>query len=116
MPETPATFSRIPELEDRVEALLGFKSWVHAYLDAHSVPHHPPGTHGAEGCRIGDRMDWLMNRLRNAESEVASLRRLLEVQDRLIATLQENRAMRNSLIADVAADLKEMAEILTGGK
>lgn len=40
-----------------------FKDWVHKYLDDHGVPHHPPGTHGAEGCRIGDRMDWLMERV-----------------------------------------------------
>jgi hypothetical protein len=43
------------------DKLQAFKDWVHAYLDQHGVPHHPPGTHGAEGCRIGDRMDWLMN-------------------------------------------------------
>jgi hypothetical protein len=50
-------------LADRLDKLQRFKDWVHAYLDAHGVPHHPPGTHGAEGCRIGDRMDWLMKRL-----------------------------------------------------
>ncbi len=44
-------------------ALQAFKDWVHGYLDRHGVPHHPPGTHGAEGCRIGDRMDWLMSRV-----------------------------------------------------
>lgn len=44
----------------RLAKLHAFKDWVHAYLDRHGVPHHPPGPHGAEGCRIGDRMDWLM--------------------------------------------------------
>lgn len=29
-------------------------------LDSHGVPDHPPGTHGEHGCRIGDRMDWLI--------------------------------------------------------
>ncbi len=45
------------------EKLQAFKDWVHGYLDTHGVPHHPPGPHGAEGCRIGDRMDWLMQYL-----------------------------------------------------
>lgn len=52
-----------------VDRLQAFKTWVHAYLDSQGVPHHPPGTHGAAGCRIGDRMDWLMERLRGAEAE-----------------------------------------------
>lgn len=46
------------------DKLQAFKNWTHQFLDAHGVPHHPPGTHGAEGCRIGDRMDWLMEQLR----------------------------------------------------
>ncbi len=45
------------------DKLQAFKDWVHTYLDQHGVPHHPPGTHGAAGCRIGDRMDWLIKRL-----------------------------------------------------
>ena len=44
----------------RLAKLQAFKDWAHAYLDRHGVPHHPAGPHGAEGCRIGDRMDWLM--------------------------------------------------------
>lgn len=53
---------RAAELErDKLHA---FKAWVHEYLDGQGVPHHPPGTHGAEGCRVGDRMDWLMERQR----------------------------------------------------
>ncbi len=53
----------------RAERAEAFKVWVHTYLDQHDVPHHPPGTHGAEGCRIGDRLDWLFAQLtRRAES------------------------------------------------
>lgn len=52
--------ARIAELERERDKLQAFKTWTHDYLDRHGVPHHPPGTHGAEGCRIGDRMDWLM--------------------------------------------------------
>lgn len=47
-------------LVQQVKKLQAFKDWVHKYLDERGVPHHPPGPHGAEGCRIGDRMDWLM--------------------------------------------------------
>lgn len=43
--------------------LQAFKDWVHAYLDSKGVPEAPPGTHGAEGCRIGDRMDWVFAKL-----------------------------------------------------
>lgn len=54
-----------------------FKDWVHAYLDAHGVPHHPPGVHGAEGCRIGDRMDWLMAKVAGLEAENARMKQLI---------------------------------------
>lgn len=54
------------EWEDEKAALLAerdhlakFKAYVHKRLDDADVPHHPPGPHGAEGCRIGDRLDWV---------------------------------------------------------
>lgn len=52
---------------ERADKLQAFKDWTHGFLDAHGVPHHPPGTHGAAGCRIGDRMDWLMERHRQLQ-------------------------------------------------
>lgn len=60
-----AVISLLDVLADRER----FKAWVHDYLDTHAVPHHPPGTHGASGCRIGDRMDWLMGQLAEAKAE-----------------------------------------------
>lgn len=51
-----ADLARVTAERDKLQA---FKDWVHAYLDGKGVPFHPPGTHGAEGCRIGDRMDWV---------------------------------------------------------
>ncbi len=45
------------------DKLAAFKAWVHNYLDAKGIPHHPPGTHGKEGCRIGDRMDYVFVRV-----------------------------------------------------
>lgn len=61
------------------DKLQAFKDWVHNYLDAHGVPHHPPGPHGAEGCRIGDRMDWLMGQLAAARAENERLKMALSV-------------------------------------
>lgn len=59
------------------DKLQAFKDWTHRYLDSHGVPHHPPGTHGAEGCRIGDRMDWLMAKLETAERRIALLEKAI---------------------------------------
>ena len=62
------TAQRDAALAER-DQLAAFKAWVHAYLDAKGVPHSPPGVHGACGCRIGDRMDWVWaerDRLRDA--------------------------------------------------
>lgn len=61
-----AALARADAAEKERDKLQRFKDWVHNYLDTHGVPHHPPGTHGAEGCRIGDRMDWLMAELDHA--------------------------------------------------
>jgi hypothetical protein len=55
------------KLRQERDKALAFKTWTHSYCDAHGVPHSPPGTHGAAGCRIGDRLDWLMERLRRVE-------------------------------------------------
>lgn len=67
------------------DKLQAFKDWTHAYLDAQGVPHHPPGSHGAEGCRIGDRMDWFVAALAQARQRVdeleAEVKRLREKFD-----------------------------------
>ena len=67
--ERDDTLSDLAAAQAEVARLQAFKSWVHAYLDSHGVPHHPPGTHGAEGCRIGDRLDWLLRRAAEAGEE-----------------------------------------------
>lgn len=64
---------------DKCDALQKFKDWVHAYLDAHGVPHHPPGVHGAEGCRIGDRMDYVFAKLAPFPAEIVeAAKRILD--------------------------------------
>lgn len=63
-----------------------FKKWTHDYLDAKGIPHHPPGTHGAAGCRIGDRMDYVfaeLDRLREplTEETLAAVERLTRIRN-----------------------------------
>jgi hypothetical protein len=60
------------------DKLQAFKDYVHKRLDDQDVPHHPPGPHGAEGCRIGDRLDWLISRLDAEELAQEGLRTALE--------------------------------------
>lgn len=59
--------ARIEKLRTEVKRLQAFKDWVHKYLDDHGVPTHPPGPHTAEGCRIGDRLDWVLAQLERHE-------------------------------------------------
>jgi hypothetical protein len=59
------------ELEKERNALRAFKDWVHTYLDDKGVPHHPPGIHGAAGCRIGDRMDWVFAEIERLKQQTA---------------------------------------------
>lgn len=54
-----------------------FKAWVHEYLDSKGVPHHPPGTHGDHGCRIGDRMDWVWAGIDELKAKLAKMEALL---------------------------------------
>ncbi len=61
---------------DRVVAerdhLAKFKAWVHNYLDAKGIPTHPDGVHGAEGCRIGDRLDFVFAELDSLKPKAAA--------------------------------------------
>jgi hypothetical protein len=44
-----------------VEALAKFKAYVHRRLDEAGVPADPDSPHKAEGCRIGGRLDFVLN-------------------------------------------------------
>lgn len=58
----------------KCDKLQAFKDWVHNYLDAQDVPKEfPDGTHTKCGCRIGDRMDWLVAQLREAQARCEGL-------------------------------------------
>lgn len=54
---------------DKIAKLQAFKDWVHAYLDEKGVPKEfPDGPHTKEGCRIGDRMDYVFHHLLSART------------------------------------------------
>ena len=44
------------------DALEAFKNYVHKRLDDAGIPAYPEGPHGAAGCRIGDRLDLVLNK------------------------------------------------------
>ena len=102
-----AMAAEIERLTAERDALAAFKSWVHRYLDGKGVPHHPPGSHGAEGCRIGDRMDWVW-------AELAALRaaneRLTAERDQLAATAGRLR----EVVGDLIYDFPDLSEIIGG--
>ncbi len=50
--------------------LAKFKDYVHRRLDEAGVPAEVPGKHLDEGCRIGGRLDWLIDRALNPQSVV----------------------------------------------
>jgi uncharacterized small protein (DUF1192 family) len=61
------------KLKAEVEKLQAFKDWVHNYLDGKGIPENPGGPHSAEGCRIGDRMDYVFAEIAKLKAEVERL-------------------------------------------
>lgn len=53
---------RAREAEQERDALAEFKAFVHHRLDQAGVPTHIDGPHSKEGCRVGDRLDWIISR------------------------------------------------------
>jgi hypothetical protein len=51
-------------LLEELERLRGFKTYVHQRLDAAGVPVDPDSPHKAAGCRIGGRLDWVLDPIR----------------------------------------------------
>lgn len=66
-----ASLSRATEkLEARCNERAAFKDFVHRRLDTAGVPKEfPDGAHTKEGCRIGDRLDWVLERAEKLEAE-----------------------------------------------
>lgn len=108
-PLPPSVEGAVRELIGRARQLQVFKTWVHAYLDAHKVPHHPPGTHGAAGCRIGDRMDWLVAELEAARSAASQRAAEVNNQSRQLDVLEAALAQRDkpNAVAPQGASIKK---------
>lgn len=83
--------------------LQAFKDFVHDYYTAHGVPHHPPGTHGEHGCRIGDRMDWVWEQLSAAQAE----------RDELAACLRRCAVNSSEATGDESKDLPQLEAAVT---
>lgn len=73
--------------------LAKFKAWVHDYLDGKGIPHHPPGTHGAEGCRIGDRMDYVFAERDVMKRENAELKERFDTAEAVIHDIAKSDGM-----------------------
>ncbi len=93
-------------LKAQRDKLQAFKDWCHSYLDTHGVPKEfPDGPHSREGCRIGDRMDWLMARCEAAEFNCSvaqkgwqqTLDDLMKVVDGFNTAQEQIRRLRESL-------------------
>lgn len=96
-----AELLRTADLEAERDKLQAFKSWVHGFLDAHGVPHHPPGPHGAEGCRIGDRMDWLLHRVAELEAERGGLLMRAQAAEELTRQAMARVAELEALVGEL---------------
>jgi Domain of unknown function (DUF3850) len=71
-----------PEIMNNLPAYLrkleDFKGYVHQRLDQEFIPANPPGEHADEGCRIGQRLDWLFNYVKQLENKVGSDRQVAD--------------------------------------
>lgn len=52
-----------------------FKTFVHVRFDSMEVPEEfPDGEHSKEGCRVGDRIDWIEKQITERDGEIARLK------------------------------------------
>jgi hypothetical protein len=58
---TAAMFEEIRRLREECARLQRFKDYCHARLDAAGVPVDPESAHRAAGCRIGGRLDLVLD-------------------------------------------------------
>lgn len=58
---------RLADALAKIEKLETFKKYVHDRLDAAGVPVDPDGPHKAEGCRVGGRLDLVLEAWANLD-------------------------------------------------
>ena len=66
--------TELQELKDRVAKLQAFKDYVHQRLDEAGIEKEPEGEHSKAGCRIGDRLDIVLNQV----NQLNEVREILE--------------------------------------
>lgn len=71
--------------EAEVEALKAFKAYVHKRLDDAGIEKNPDGEHSKYGCRIGDRLDIVLDRI----TEIDDVLELVPENERLKASERE---------------------------
>ena len=49
-------------LREATKRLIAFKEYVHQRLDEAGIPKDPPGIHSEKGCRVGQRLDLVLNK------------------------------------------------------
>lgn len=108
----PRLLAACQRAEAERDKLQAFKDWVHRYLDCHGVPHHPPGTHGAEGCRIGDRLDWLMAERERLQAELDKWRPLTPEEAQKSFDEAEAVPLSPEEIARIVARITDPVEML----
>lgn len=62
-PVAPAQAVDVSALTAERDKLAAFKAFVHHRLDQANVPTDPPGEHRDRGCRIGQRLTWVLDRM-----------------------------------------------------
>lgn len=70
-PESPLTHIEkgLRSLADQVDAGARFKAFVHGRMDAMGIPTDPPGKHHDAGCRVGQRLECVEQKLAAAERD-----------------------------------------------
>lgn len=92
-------------LEER-DALKKFKAFVHDWLDRAGVPADPPGKHRDEGCRVGQRLKWMAERLEKAERERDENWRQFQTAFDHCATVNTEREVLRERLATQDAEIE----------
>jgi Zn ribbon nucleic-acid-binding protein len=91
----------LEEGEAKVAKGQAFKSFVHSRFDAIGVPKEfPEGPHSKEGCRVGDRIDWIEDRLKGVKEccKCGAYRDIINEQAVEIARIKEHAKEVHQLI------------------
>lgn len=103
----------IAALRAERDALAKFKEYVHLRLNGAGVPVDPPGEHRDAGCRIGQRLQWVDDRMRQLVGQVDGFR---EERDAAVARAEkaeEHDCRMSALAVGAEADRDSLHAALT---